>query len=171
MILFHGSNIEIFDIDFTKCKPYKDFGKGFYLTTIKEQAIRMAQNKAALYGGKPIVTIYETDDDILDKENLNTKAFPMNPTIEWARFIVNNRNKNFKDQSSMDSNSDCKYDIVLGPVADDAIAATIRRFMGDSLDEEGLMRKLTYKKLSNQYSFHTDKAIAYLRKVGVLDER
>ncbi len=48
MILFHGSNLEIFDIDFTQCKPYKDFGKGFYLTTIKEQAIRMAQNKVDL---------------------------------------------------------------------------------------------------------------------------
>ena len=44
MILYHGSNLEIIEIYFEKCKPYKDFGKGFYLTSIKEQAIRMAQN-------------------------------------------------------------------------------------------------------------------------------
>ncbi len=113
MMLYHGSNVEIEEIDLTKCKPYKDFGSGFYLTTIKEQAIRMAENKTAVYGGTPIVTIYE---------------------------------------------------------ADDAVAATIRRFLGEKLDEEGLKKRLTYKELSNQYSFHTEKAIAYLRKVGVLSE-
>ena len=38
MILYHGSNIAISEIDLTLCKPYKDFGKGFYLTDIKSQA-------------------------------------------------------------------------------------------------------------------------------------
>lgn len=42
MILYHGSNIDIQEISLSKCKPNKDFGKGFYLTTIKEQAIRMS---------------------------------------------------------------------------------------------------------------------------------
>ena len=170
MILYHGSNIEIMDIDFDKCKPYKDFGKGFYLTSLKHQAVRMAENKVALFGGEPIVTVYEVDDDIMSKEDLNTKSFPMNPTIEWARFIVNNRNRNFDDTASEECNIDAKYDVVLGPVADDAIAATIRRYMGEKLDEEGLQKKLTYKELSNQYSFHTSKAVSYLRKVGTLNE-
>ena len=170
MILYHGSNVEIIDIDFAQCKPYKDFGKGFYLTSLKQQAIRMAENKAALFGGEPIVTIYEVDDDIISKEELNTKSFSLNPTIEWARFIVNNRNKSFDDVTSEECNIDAKYDVVLGPVADDAIAATIRRYMGEKLDEEGLQKKLTYKELSNQYSFHTSKAISYLRKVGTLNE-
>lgn len=170
MILYHGSNVEIFEIDFSQCKPYKDFGKGFYLTSIKQQAVRMAMNRAALFGGEAVVTVYEVDDDIMEKTELETKSFSMNPTIEWARFIVNNRSKTFDDVSSPECNIDAKYDVVLGPVADDAIAATIRRFMSDKLDEEGLQRKLTYKELSNQYSFHTEKAISYLRKVGTLDE-
>ena len=130
----------------------------------------MAENKAKLYGGEPVVTVYEVDDDIMACPELNTRAFPMNPTVEWARFIVNNRNKDFNDAESPDCNIDNKYDIVLGPVADDAVAATIRRFMGEKLDEEGLRKRLTYKELSNQYSFHTEKAISYLRKVGVLNE-
>lgn len=170
MILYHGSNVEISDIDFDKCKPYKDFGKGFYLTSLKHQAVRMAENKAALFGGEPVVTVYEVDNDIVSKEELNTRSFPMNPTIEWARFIVNNRNRKFDDSASEECNIDAKYDVVLGPVADDAIAATIRRYMGEKLDEEGLQKKLTYKELSNQYSFHTSKAVSYLRKVGTLNE-
>lgn len=171
MILYHGSNVEINEIDFSKCKSYKDFGKGFYLTSMKQQAVRMAENRAALFGGEPIVTIYKADEDIMYKPDLNTKTFDMIPTVEWARFIVNNRSREFKDIASLDCNIDAKYDIVLGPVADDAVAATIRRFMGDRLDEEGLRKRLTYKALSNQYSFHTQKAIAYLRKVGTLNER
>ena len=31
MILYHGSNVEIFDIDLSMSKPYKDFGRAFYL--------------------------------------------------------------------------------------------------------------------------------------------
>ena len=38
MILYHGSNIEVKSVDFSKCKPYKDFGQGFYLTEIEQQA-------------------------------------------------------------------------------------------------------------------------------------
>lgn len=170
MILYHGSNVEIMEIDFSKCKPYKDFGKGFYLTSLKMQAVRMAENRAALFGGTPVVTIYEVDDDIMQREGLNTKTFDMSPTIEWARFIVNNRSREFSDADSPDCNIDAKYDIVLGPVADDAVATTIRRFMGEKLDEEGLKRKLTYKELSNQYSFHTPASAACLRKVGILNE-
>lgn len=29
MILYHGSNMAIDTIDLDKCRPYKDFGKGF----------------------------------------------------------------------------------------------------------------------------------------------
>lgn len=43
MILYHGSNLKIDVIDLTKWKPYKDFGQGFYCTTIKKQAEFMAE--------------------------------------------------------------------------------------------------------------------------------
>lgn len=83
---------------------------------------------------------------------------------------MNNRDRELKNITSLEFNIDAKYDIILDPVADDDIAATIRRFMGEKLDEEGLRKRLTYRKLNNQYSFHTEKAIAYLRKVGTLGE-
>ena len=44
MKLYHGSNIVIDRIDLSKCKPYKDFGQGFYLTEIKEQAEQMIRD-------------------------------------------------------------------------------------------------------------------------------
>lgn len=38
MRLYHGSNIVIDNINLAMCRPYKDFGQGFYLTDIEEQA-------------------------------------------------------------------------------------------------------------------------------------
>ena len=36
MRLYHGSNIVIDSINLAMCRPYKDFGKGFYLTDINK---------------------------------------------------------------------------------------------------------------------------------------
>ncbi|MCI8345754.1 MAG: DUF3990 domain-containing protein [Clostridia bacterium] len=43
MILYHGSNLKIEEINLSKCKPYKDFEQGFYCTTIEKQAEFMAE--------------------------------------------------------------------------------------------------------------------------------
>lgn len=56
MILYHGSNISINKINLEMSKPNKDFGKGFYLSDNKNQALEMAQIKSVLLGGEPIVT-------------------------------------------------------------------------------------------------------------------
>lgn len=80
MKLYHGSNIAIERIDFARCKPYKDFGQGFYLTEIEEQAIQMARRTAAIYGGEPVVSAFEFDEAAaVADEMLAMKRLP-NPT-------------------------------------------------------------------------------------------
>ncbi|MCI7090294.1 MAG: DUF3990 domain-containing protein [Prevotella sp.] len=32
--LFHGTNVSFDTIELSRCRPYKDFGKGFYLTDV-----------------------------------------------------------------------------------------------------------------------------------------
>lgn len=81
--LFHGSNMEIDDVDLSKCMPYKDFGRGFYTTVLKEQAWRMAQRRAKIDGGIPVITIYEVLDNLVDVEELNCRVFEDKPSIEW----------------------------------------------------------------------------------------
>ncbi|WP_306306361.1 DUF3990 domain-containing protein [Segatella albensis] len=49
MKLYHGTNIDFDSIDLNKCKPHKDFGQGFYLTDIKEQAKNMAIRDVTLF--------------------------------------------------------------------------------------------------------------------------
>ena len=63
MILYHGSNVAISEIDLSKSRPGKDFGKGFYLSADRQQAIEMAESKVAFLGGEPVVTEFEVDDN------------------------------------------------------------------------------------------------------------
>lgn len=169
MRLYHGSNIEISNIDLNKCRPYKDFGKGFYLTEIRDQAEKMASRVARIYGGEPCVTVYEFNEAALTDEDIRVKNFEL-PTKEWALFVIHNRSREFKDIVSEECNLDNKYDLVIGPIANDDLALLFRQFSNGLIDVDTLVREMKFKKLTNQYSFHTKKAIAYLRKEGILCE-
>lgn len=48
MILYHGTNMDFEAIDITRSNPYKDFGKGFYLTDIRKQAEELAKDLESL---------------------------------------------------------------------------------------------------------------------------
>ncbi len=81
-------------IELLKSNPYKDFGRGFYLTDIKEQAEAMAEKKSRLFGGKAIVQEYEFGDSILEGSELKILKFE-SPSEDWATFIYKNRNRDF----------------------------------------------------------------------------
>lgn len=164
MILYHGSNTAIEQIDLDKCRPYKDFGKGFYLTTIKEQAIKMAKRVSRIYGGIPVISIYDYEE--IDVENLHIKRFK-EPTKEWAKFVLNNRNKYYEDVQSLECNINNKYDIVIGPIANDDLALLFRQFSTGLIDIEILVKEMKYKRLTDQYSFHSKAAIKNLKRIGV----
>ena len=95
MRLYHGSNIVIDSINLAMCRPYKDFGQGFYLTDLEEQAEKMAARVSKIYGGFPVVNIYEIDDDFRELPDLRIKDFGVHTTEEWAKFVMNNRNRTF----------------------------------------------------------------------------
>ena len=167
MILYHGSNIDIQHIDLNKCRPYKDFGRGFYLTEIKEQAEKMAARVARIFGGDPIVNCFEIDDEFLNNISLNIKNFGTETSEEWARFVMNNRKRNNLDYSNPECNLDNKYDVVIGPIANDDMAVLFRQFENGIISFENMLSGMIYKETTNQYSFHTEKAIALLKKIGV----
>ena len=167
MKLYHGSNIVIDSINLAMCRPYKDFGKGFYLTDIEEQAEKMAIRVSRIYGGSPIVNVFEIQDNFKEIPNINIKDFGLQTTEEWAKFVMNNRDRAFSDIENVLCNKDNKYDIVIGPVADDNMALLFRQYENEIIDFETLLRGIIYKKASSQYSFHTEKSIMLLRKVEI----
>ena len=162
MILYHGSNVRISKVDLDFCRPNKDFGKGFYLTNIKEQAMKMSNRIVRLYGKSPQITAFELDDKIYDDKDVRTLTFDR-PNKDWALFVLNNRNKAFADIQNILCNQDNKYDMVAGAIANDNLAYLFRTFSSGLIDIETLVRGLEYKELTNQYSFHTERALEYLK--------
>ena len=156
MKLFHGSNINIEQIDFTKSKVGKDFGCGFYLSAQREQAQEMAEKKAEQTGqGTPIVNEYEFDETILDNGTLSILRFD---SREWAEFVLLNR----KNRTRISSHP---YDIVIGPIANDTVGYQIRRYIAEIISMEQFIEELKYMKgISFQYFFGTEKAIKHLKK-------
>lgn len=164
MILYHGTNIDFEKIDLSLCLPCKDFGRGFYTTTLYNQACQMAKRKVKLSNGMPCVISYYVDDNILFLKDYNIKVFEK-ATEDWAVFVLNNRNKNFLDISSLNCNLDNKYDIVSGPVANDTLTTIIRRYQQGFIDINMLLKEMKYVAPNNQLSFHTEKALLLLKKV------
>lgn len=78
----------------------------------------MAYRKTRIAGGIPTITIYEVPDNLVEIKDLNCRVFDDKPTIEWAIFIRNNQDRKFSDYANKECNLDCKYDVVVEPVAD-----------------------------------------------------
>ncbi len=155
MILYHGSNVAIESIDLTKSKRYKDFGRAFYLSADREQAIKMAEAKTVQFGGEVCVTTFKFDEECL--EGLSVMTFPRY-SREWAEFVYNNRDE------QQDFHHD--YDIVYGPIANDYIGLQIRDYRRQRLTFEQFMKNILYHQGETfQYAFCTEAAIAKLKKI------
>ena len=167
MILYHGSNMVVSEIELIRCRPYRDFGTGFYLTIYPDQAKRMASRVVRIYGGKENVSVFDYNETLVS--DLSIRIFKK-PCIEWAKFVMNNRDRDFSDIESPLCNLDTKYDIVIGPVANDDMALLFRQYSQQLITLDILAKGMEYRNLSNQYSFHTEKAITTLKYTGVFDE-
>lgn len=152
MILYHGSNINIEHIVLEKSKPFKDFGKGFYLSESEEQALEMARFKALTFGGEPIVSKFEFDTSLMHNSDLRIKIFK-EYSEEWADFVFANREGTDVEH----------YDIVYGPIANDKVGLQIRKLKDGSIDKTEFLNRLKYMKgITFQYFFGTKKAIKHL---------
>jgi len=85
---------------------------------------------------------------------------------KWATFVINNRNRNFSEHGDVLSNHDNKYDFVRGLVANDDISAILDTFLMGILPMSEISKALIYKKLNDQYSFHTPRSIPLLNFLG-----
>lgn len=163
MFLYHGSNVEIKEIDLSFSKPNKDFGKGFYLSNNFEQAYNIAIFKSTFFRGIPLVTKFEFDENLLKNGNLKVLSFS-EYSKEWADFVFKNRNQENQDFSH-------NYDIVTGPIANDRVGAQIRRFVEGDISFDTFLERLKYMKgITFQYFFGTEKAIQTLMNKGLCNE-
>ena len=176
--LFHGTVYDIDEIDVSMGKGYKDFGKGFYATSVKSHAENIARrNKRILEvretkikkrNPKYKMKVYqayrynlEFDDSCLyNPENLRIKVF-QKADRDWVRFILRNR----------DSDSTAHhYDIVIGPTADENMVTIINSYKEELIESnyadevlDALILELEPENLPKQYFFGTNAAIQKLK--------
>ncbi|MBP3474989.1 MAG: DUF3990 domain-containing protein [Lachnospiraceae bacterium] len=175
--LFHGTTYDINEIDVTMGKGYKDFGKGFYATSVKSHAENIAKrNKRILEAREAKIRQrnpkyrertyqayrynLEFEDSCIDNpEGLKVKVFK-EADREWVRFILKNRDS---DSSVHD------YDIVIGPTADENTVTIINSYkeelaVTNYADEvlDTLIKDLEPENLPKQYFFGTKAAIQKL---------
>lgn len=152
MKLYHGSTVTVKKPNIQKGRKATDFGKGFYTTTSYEQAKKWAVLKRnRTHGTKAYVSVYEVPDDIFSR-GLTILWFE-GATKEWLEFVVSNRR----------GKGNIEYDLVMGPVANDQLYATIRLYEQGVVTANAAIEMLKTHKLFNQLSFHTPVTISLLR--------
>ena len=168
MILYHGtdsdsaSDIKENGIDLTRGKVRADFGKGFYLTPDKTNAIIWARRKS-IYTTPYIVSV----DFDLDAARRNgwVKEF-QGCSIEWAQFVINNRNREayIEKMALNDNNLDGRYPVVIGQIADGNIgevSARLREQLSPVTETE--LKAITEAIYPLQISLHTEYVLPLIK--------
>ncbi len=148
MILYHGSFLEIVNPDLLHSRPNVDFGCGFYVTPLHEQAAKWC-GKFKRRGKVGIISRYEYD--VSRESELKTLKFETY-SEEWLDFILDCR-------SGRDSTD---YDLVAGGVANDKVFNTVELFSDGLIDKTEAINRLRYEKPNMQICFRTEKALSLL---------
>jgi hypothetical protein len=157
MKVYHGSSVEIIDIDLSKCEPYRDFGKGFYVTNIREQAEYWANRKGRIDKSKGYVTEYKFVETAFDHWKFRVLRFN-DYTEEWLDFVVMNRNRDLPAPAH-------DYDIVEGPVADDDVIQRIRFYLEGAVSKEAFLEELKFFRRTHQMCFCTQRSLQALELI------
>lgn len=148
MKVYYGSSVAVSVPEIRSGRFSKDFGDGFYCTTLLEQAKRWASRK------KPsVVSVYE----YLPSEGLKVLEFT-EMTDEWLDFIVNCRRGASHD-----------YDIVIGAMANDQVFNYINDYVDGILTKEQFWVLAKFKKPTNQICFCSENALKCLKYIESLN--
>jgi len=153
--LYHGSNAGFEKPLLDRSKNQRDFGKGFYTTTVREQAEEWAKTMQYRFNGGAFVYEFE----LHNIETLSLKEF-RELNLEWLEFVTENRLKGGNQHN---------FDMVKGAVANDKTMRTITMYIDGIYTAEEALNRLRYMFPGDQVSFHTEKALACLTLCGVIE--
>ncbi len=138
MIVYHGSYCIVDNPYISFSRDALDFGKGFYVTEIKEQAISWT-SKFKRRGKNGYLNIYKLD---IDKAvgKYKVKEFS-SYDLEWLDFILYCR---------AGSHIYLEYDMVIGGIADDRVYNTIELYQDGLIEKDEALKRLQYYKPNQQ---------------------
>lgn len=137
--VYHGATVIV---DAPSCsigRPRLDFGQGFYVTDLKEQAIKWAKTIAEKRGEQPLLNIYTLDKDAILAE-ARCKIFTAYDK-DWLDFIVDNR---------QGKNPAKDFDYIEGGIANDRVIDTVNLYITGFYDADSALQQLAFHKPNNQ---------------------
>jgi hypothetical protein len=139
MKVYHGSIVEVVHPLVSLGRQNLDFGEGFYVTDMKEQAVRWAERMGRRKLTAPVVSVYDFDLEEAKKicQYLKFEAYDKT----WLDFIVGNR----KGRNLWKS-----YDVVEGGVANDNVIDTVEDYMNGRMSAEVALMELSKHQPNNQ---------------------
>lgn len=152
MILYHGSYMIVDKPDLLHSRPNVDFGKGFYVTPIYEQAQKWCQ-KFIRRGRAGIISKYMLDEEAFNE--LNVLRFN-SYSEDWLDFILACRS----------GNDTFDYDAVCGGVANDKVFNTVELYFENLIDKTEAIKRLRYEKPNMQIAFRSEAALDCLKFEG-----
>ncbi|MDR1060908.1 MAG: DUF3990 domain-containing protein [Clostridiales bacterium] len=159
MVLYHGSNVAVKKPMLVPQNRALDFGKGFYTTENRAQAISFADKVwRRRKEGQPVVSMFEFDEAAAFSV-CNAIRFD-SPNEEWLDFVSAHRNRSYSGKD---------FELIYGPVANDDVYLTFQLYESGGLTRVETLNRLKVKKLYNQLVLGTERAIGYLRFIGILE--
>ena len=153
MTLYHGGSDTVEKPKLDLSRKSLDFGAGFYTTLNKGQAVDFARKVAVRKGDqKRTVSVYDFDEEAAEAA-LDVLKFTA-PDALWLDFVFRNRQGKYNGKL---------YDLVVGPVANDDVYATLIVYEQGILNIEQTIEALKIKDLYNQFVFKTEKSLSFLK--------
>lgn len=151
IILYHGSYIAVPTPYVGLGRKKVDFGQGFYLTKLHEQAAAWSQIIAERKGRttQPIVSEYELDFDAVKAGDFRVKVFEAYD-LEWLEYVIDCRRGGEMQKH---------YDIVEGGVANDNVIDTVEDYENGIINAEQALGQLRYKKVNHQLCILTQEIV------------
>lgn len=149
--LYHGSYMEVSSPQTDKGRQKVDFGQGFYLTRLLEQAEKWSRAITIRRGPRfqPVVNVYTLDYDRLTEGGYNIKVFE-EYDLEWLDYVVDCRHSGKLQE---------QYDVIEGGVANDNVIDTVEDYENGRITAEQALGQLRYKKVNHQLCIRNQEVI------------
>lgn len=144
MRVYHSSTQRIENPDISHSRDFLDFGKGFYVTTIEEQAVKYAE-RFMRRNHDAWLNVYELNDDAFKFNILTLKSYDES----WIDFVTSCRAGNDKSD----------YDMIIGGIANDKVFRTIDLYFAGDISKDEALKRLIYEKPNNQICIRSQRII------------
>lgn len=156
--LYHGTDRYFESFDFRYAKRFKDFGKGFYLTSDFNQAQKWAQSKARR---KNKTYIYRYDMAALTDSSWKILEL-LQYNKMWMDFICKSRIDGYESD----------HDIIYDRIADNkypAIAETLLKYYTKEISADAAISKIQWNgPYADQYCFKSARSLSLLKNRVIL---